>query len=146
MMDEKSGEKILGVTLLPELIIESTPTVSFDANGITGPSAGLMFSVYLYDSLSPIDVAHGRKIAGTGTIEKSGAVGPIGGIDKKVVAADKAGAVIFLAPDNEKSEYDGEDFQSNYQVAKETAEQLDSKMMIVPVKTFQDALDYLENN
>ncbi|MGY3724553.1 PDZ domain-containing protein [Granulicatella balaenopterae] len=146
MTNEASGEKILGVTLLPEIEIESTPKVEFDANGITGPSAGLMFSLYLYDSISPIDVAKGRNIAGTGTIEKSGAVGPIGGIDKKVVAADKAGAEIFFAPDNEKTKYDGEDFKSNYQVAKATAEQLGTEMMIVPVKTFQDALDYLENN
>ncbi len=146
MLDEKSGNALLGVTLLAELEIDSTPKVSFDANGVTGPSAGLMFTLYLYDSISSTDLAKGRHIAGTGTIEKTGEVGAIGGIDKKVVAADKAGAEIFFAPDNEKTKYDADDFKSNYQVAKETAEKIGTKMVIVPVKTFQDALNYLKNN
>ena len=39
-------------------------------------------------------------IAGTGTINRDGEVGDIGGIDKKVVSAAKSGASIFFAPNN----------------------------------------------
>jgi len=48
--------------------------------------------------LSPIDFLHGRVVAGTGTIDLQGAVGPIGGIDEKLIAAKNSGASVFLAP------------------------------------------------
>ena len=54
--------------------------VEFDAGDIAGPSAGLMFSLSLYDQLTPDDLTGGRKIAGTGTIDCDGGVGPIGGV------------------------------------------------------------------
>jgi Lon-like protease len=37
-------------------------------------------------------------IAGTGTISPAGAVGPIGGIALKMIAARHKGATVFLAP------------------------------------------------
>ena len=40
----------------------------------------------------------GRKIAGTGTITPAGEVGPIGGIEEKMIGASRIGATIFLAP------------------------------------------------
>ncbi len=60
-----------------------------------------MFSLEIYNQLMEEDLTKGYKIAGTGTIDSEGTVGPIGGIDQKIVAADKAGAEIFFAP-NEK--------------------------------------------
>jgi PDZ domain-containing protein len=65
---------------------------------IGGPSAGLVFSMAMVDKLSGDDLLDGKHIAGTGTIAADGAVGPIGGIDKKLIAAKDAGAGIFLAP------------------------------------------------
>jgi PDZ domain-containing protein len=65
---------------------------------IGGPSAGLMFSLGVYDTLTPGSLTGGAKIAGTGTIDADGAVGPIGGIQQKIVAAADAGATIFLVP------------------------------------------------
>ena len=63
-----------------------------------GPSAGLLLALGIYDKLTPGSLTGGRFIAGTGTLEPTGAVGPIGGIQQKIVAAQDAGAQVFLVP------------------------------------------------
>ena len=65
---------------------------------IGGPSAGLMFALGIIDKLEPADLTGGKIIAGTGTIDDEGHVGPIGGIAQKLVGAKKAGAKVFLVP------------------------------------------------
>lgn len=102
--------------------------VEFATGEIAGPSAGLMFSLALYDRLTPEDLTAGRRIAGTGTIACDGGVGPIGGIEQKVAGAQHKGAEIFLAP------------QANYVDAKAVADDI----TIVPISTFDDAVEYLE--
>jgi Lon-like protease len=67
------------------------------ANEIGGPSAGLMFALGIIDKVHT-DLTGGAFIAGTGTIDATGEVGPIGGIQLKMIAARRAGATIFLAP------------------------------------------------
>ena len=68
------------------------------SDDIGGPSAGLMFSLGVYDTLTPGSLTGGADVAGTGTIDERGRVGPIGGIQQKIVAAADAGAKIFLVP------------------------------------------------
>jgi Lon-like protease len=63
-----------------------------------GPSAGLMFTLAVYDLLTGKDLAGGLIIAGTGTMDLEGNVGAIGGVQQKVAAAERAGAVYFLCP------------------------------------------------
>jgi PDZ domain-containing protein len=65
---------------------------------IGGPSAGLIFSLAVYDALTPGALTGGAEIAGTGTISRRGRVGPIGGIQQKIVAAAEAGARVFFVP------------------------------------------------
>jgi PDZ domain-containing protein len=65
---------------------------------IGGPSAGLMFSLGVYDLITPGKLTGGRYIAGTGTIDPEGVVGPIGGIQQKIAGAYANGARVFLAP------------------------------------------------
>ncbi|MGI8577482.1 MAG: YlbL family protein [Nocardioidaceae bacterium] len=65
---------------------------------IGGPSAGMMFSLAIYDKLTPGDLTGGRYIAGTGTITPTGQVGPIGGIQQKIAGAYANGARYFLVP------------------------------------------------
>lgn len=67
-------------------------------NQIGGPSAGMMFALGIMDKVGSVDLTHGRFIAGTGTIDPAGNVGPIGGIQLKMIAARHAGASVFLAP------------------------------------------------
>jgi PDZ domain-containing protein len=68
------------------------------AQDIGGPSAGLMFSLGVYDTLTPGSLTSGTDVAGTGTIDEHGRVGSIGGIQQKIVGALDAGAKIFFVP------------------------------------------------
>ncbi|MFC4617236.1 SepM family pheromone-processing serine protease [Camelliibacillus cellulosilyticus] len=125
----------LGILESEALKVETQPTVKFNTKGIGGPSAGLMMALEIYNQLTPDDITKGYDICGTGEIDYDGKVGPIGGIKQKVVAADKAGAHIFFAPvaDHEAAD------------AKAAAKDIGTKMKIVPVKTFDDALKYLQS-
>lgn len=72
--------------------------ISINLKSTGGPSGGLIFALGIIEKLNPSDFLHGRIVAGTGTIDQQGAVGPIGGIDEKLIAAKKSGASVFLAP------------------------------------------------
>ena len=73
--------------------------ISIDTQKINGgPSAGLMFTLSVYNALMRDDLTGGRKIAGTGTINLDGSVGPIGGVKQKIFAAQAVGASYFLCP------------------------------------------------
>lgn len=90
------GRTVLGVGLTPSY--DFPVDVKFATKDVGGPSAGMMFALGIYDLLTPGDLTGGQKIAGTGTIDGAGNVGPIGGIAQKLVGARKAGARWFLAP------------------------------------------------
>lgn len=76
-------------------------------NEIGGPSAGLMFALGIVAKVGDENVTDGRFIAGTGTIDPKGTVGPIGGIALKMIAAKDAGAKVFLAPQDNCAEVVG---------------------------------------
>ncbi|MFJ9578477.1 PDZ domain-containing protein [Streptomyces sp. NPDC101191] len=73
-------------------------TIDIKLADVGGPSAGLMFALGIVDKLTPGSLTGGTFIAGTGTIDDKGKVGPIGGIEMKLVGARKAGARYFLTP------------------------------------------------
>lgn len=104
--------------------------VGFTERDIGGPSAGLMLALSVYDLLTPGDLTRGRQIAGTGTMDIEGNVGPIGGIKEKVIGADRKGATLFLAPEREAAD------------ARAAAPK---GMKVVGVKTFQDAVNALKS-
>lgn len=106
--------------------------VKFINTRIGGPSAGLMFTLEIYNQLTPGDLSKGHRIAGTGTITSDGEVGSIGGVQFKIVAADREGAEIFFVP------------QENYAVAKAKADSIKTNMKLIPVKILDDALNYLD--
>jgi PDZ domain-containing protein len=103
--------------------------VRIASGDVGGPSAGLMWAVGLYDLLTPGDITAGKTIAGTGTIDTRGRVGPIGGIEDKVVAAQRAGATVFLVPADNMKELAGVDT---------------GDMQLISVSTLQGALDALQ--
>lgn len=72
--------------------------VEYHLEDIGGPSAGMIFSLAVVDKLSPGELTAGKRIAGTGTIDDTGEVGPIGGIAHKIDGARQSGAELFLAP------------------------------------------------
>lgn len=141
-----NGRNGIGITLTDHVEISSSKEVEFSIDGVGGPSAGLMFTLAIYDQLTEEDLLNGRHISGTGTIESDGSVGEIGGIDKKVISADEAGVSIFFVPDNPLTDEEKEaypDALSNADEAKQTAKEIGTDMKIVPVKTAQEAIDYL---
>ncbi len=101
----EQGGTVLGVLVRP--IFEEPFTVSIQLDNVGGPSAGTMFALGIIDKLTPGSLTGGRVIAGTGTIDADGAVGPIGGIQQKMIGARDAGAEVFLAPADNCSEVVG---------------------------------------
>ena len=72
--------------------------VDIKTGNVGGPSAGLMMALNVYNNLIPEDITNSLVVAGTGTIEIDGSVGPVGGIKQKVIAAKRAGAELILVP------------------------------------------------
>ena len=91
-----NGPTVVGVFLRAAFDFETK--VSINAGDVGGPSAGMMFALAIYDKLTPGSLTGGANIAGTGTIDSAGKVGPIGGIQQKLVGAKRGGATWFLAP------------------------------------------------
>jgi len=102
--------------------------VNLDVNDVGGPSAGLMVALSVYDLATPADIAKGRVVAGTGTIDVNGNVGAVGGVTQKVSAAERDHAVMFLAPVGEAAE------------ARRAA---GNSIKVVEVRTFIDAVHAL---
>ncbi|MGD0006433.1 MAG: S16 family serine protease, partial [Anaerolineaceae bacterium] len=96
---------------------------------VGGPSAGLMFTLTVYNLLSPVDLTGGHKIAGTGTISPDGSVGPIGGVEQKVAAAEMAGAEYFFAP------------ADNYADALKAAR----RIKVIKIETVEQAVAFLHS-
>jgi PDZ domain-containing protein len=94
--DNGEGRYILGVMLKYLFTFPFDVHISLDKVG--GPSAGLMFSLGIIDTVTPGDLTGGKHIAGTGTITPDGTVGAIGGIVQKMQGARAGGATMFLAP------------------------------------------------
>lgn len=98
----EDGTYQIGVYLDSEFVFPID--VEIHLQDVGGPSAGLIFTLALIDRMTEDSVTDGRHIAGTGTIDPDGTVGPIGGVQQKVMAAASAGATIFLAPEMNCSE------------------------------------------
>ena len=94
---EDDGKPRVGIVVGPSYDFPFDVELAIDER-IGGPSAGLIFSLAVYDTLTPGALTGGRAIAGTGTIAEDGSVGPIGGIQQKVIAAADSGAELFLVP------------------------------------------------
>lgn len=105
-------------------------TIDIKLADVGGPSAGLMFALGIYDKLTPGSLTGGKFVAGTGTIDDDGKVGPIGGIEMKTVGARDKGAQYFLTP------------ADNCAAA---ASDTPSGLTLVKVKTIGDALGALKD-
>ncbi|QES48466.1 hypothetical protein DEJ50_12205 [Streptomyces venezuelae] len=106
--------------------------VDLNLADVGGPSAGLLFSLGIVDKLdgdgSGGDLTGGRTVAGTGTIDAKGAVGPVGGVALKTQAAHRDGATVFLVPKAECSDAQSE---------------LPEGLQLIPVTSLTDAVSSL---
>jgi PDZ domain-containing protein len=98
-------EPLIGIVLIEPFPFE----IAIESSEVGGPSAGLMWALGLYDLLTPGDLTRGRTIAGTGAIDLEGNIGPIGGAEDKVVAAQSVDADILLVPRGNLEELRGVD-------------------------------------
>ncbi len=96
--DGAGDDGVPRVGFAPELKSLAPFTVDIPIEGIGGPSAGLMLALGIIDKIKPEDLTGGKIIAGTGTIDELGNVGPIGGVPQKIIGAKGAGATFFLTP------------------------------------------------
>ena len=142
------GRVGLGVGFQEDRTLTTKPEVTMHTSNIGGPSAGLMFTLEIMNRLLDEDLSKGYNIAGTGEMLVDGTVGRIGGVDFKVMAADREGVEIFFAPDDylpEEVEKINPGILTNYEEAAQTAKNIGTEMNIIPVKTIDDALQYLES-
>ncbi|MFC4598535.1 PDZ domain-containing protein [Cohnella hongkongensis] len=132
-------DKRTGIGFQNETVLKVTPPdpVKFDFADTGGPSAGLMMTLEIIAQLTGEDLTRGYRIAGTGTISADGTVGLIGGINYKLMAADREKADYFLVPYSSRNE-------SNWTLAQETVERLKLKPQLVKVSTLQEAVDFLK--
>lgn len=132
-LDPSVGRPVIGVhieTVSPR--VDLPVEVEIDSGSIGGPSAGLLIALTVYDKVrDDVDLARGHRVAGTGTIDSAGRVGPVGSVEQKVVAAARADAEVFLVPSAQHQQAVG-------------AVPADADMEVVPAATFDEAVAALE--
>jgi Lon-like protease len=127
--NKRGSTALIGIQVQDQL--KFPVKIRINAGNIVGPSAGLMFALGIIQRLSPTDITHGCKVAGTGTIDFNGDVGAIGGAKQKIIAANNAGAKYFFVPD----------VKDNLDPALANR----GSVTVVPVKTLRQALAYLKH-
>ncbi|CAN5469609.1 PDZ domain-containing protein [soil metagenome] len=95
---QQEGRQLIGIELGYDYEFPFDVKINISDN-IGGPSAGLIFSLAVYDTLTPGSLTGGHEIAGTGEIAADGTVGPIGGIQQKIAGARDDGAELFIVPE-----------------------------------------------
>lgn len=124
----KDGRAIVGIQAGTDHTFPFT--IDIKLADVGGPSAGLMFALGIVDKLTPNDLTGGNFVAGTGTIDENGKVGPIGGIGMKTVGARAKGAEYFMTP------------KDNCSTA---AKDVPDGLTLIKVNTIDDAVDALDD-
>lgn len=102
---EADGEYYVGVMLQGDF--EFPVEVDIHLENVGGPSAGLMFTLGIVDTMTEESMTGGEHWAGSGTVDPDGTVGPIGGIAQKAAASQEQGAEHFLVPRDNCTELEG---------------------------------------
>ncbi len=124
---DEPGRAVVGV--VPGVGYVSPIDVTIRLGGVGGPSAGLVFALAVIDKLTPGSLGGDAQVAGTGTIDSAGKVGPIGGIEQKMHGARSDGAQFFLAPGDNCTDVVGA---------------IPDGLQVVRVDTLDDAVQSLE--
>lgn len=132
---EIDGEKKAGLYLIKLYDYNLSKKIELDFSSKEGgPSGGFMLSLAIYNKLTKEDLTKGRKIAGTGTIDKNGNIGEIGGVNYKVMGAYAGDADILFVP------------EANYDEAMKVKNEKGYNLNIVKIKTLDEAIEYLRRN
>lgn len=132
----KIGDELkVGIAFLTTYEYDTDPSIKVKTKSSeSGSSGGLMLSLAIYNKLIDKDITKGKKVVGTGTIDIYGNVGKIDGVKYKILGAVKNKADLFICPE--------ENYEEAIKVKKE--HKLDLK--IISVKTFDEVINYLEEN
>lgn len=132
---EEENRKVLGIGLQSVTTYDVDPEVEFQfEKNESGPSAGLITTLSIYDQLTKGDLTKGKLIAGTGTIEADGSIGQIGEVEYKLLGAARGGAQVFLVPAGE-----------NYQDCKKMKKEENLDIKLISVKNIDDAIKKLKD-
>ena len=128
-------DKKLGIIVSNIKEYKTNPEINFNIDkNESGSSGGLMMALSIYNSLIKKDLTNGKKIVGTGTIDTYGNVGEIGGVKYKLISAEKSKADLFFVP-----------YGDNCLEAQQLNKKYKYKLKIKCVKTFDEAIDYLNS-
>ena len=128
------GRTIIGAAIKETFEIESNHKIDIKyRKKESGPSGGMMTALTVYSYLTNKDLAKGRTVVGTGTIDAYGNVGEIGGVKYKLIGAVKNKADIFLVPNGE-----------NYEEAIKIKQEKNYDIKIVGISTLKEAINELE--
>ena len=130
-----NNELKVGIAFLTTYEYETIPEIKIKTKASeSGSSGGLMLSLAIYNSLIDEDITKGKKVVGTGTIDINGNVGKIDGVKYKILGAVKNKADLFICP------------KENYDEAIRVKKEHNLDIKIISVETFDDAIEYLNNN
>lgn len=129
VVTQANGESrpIVGITVGVGHLYAPEVVYRIDSN-VVGPSAGLVFALAIYDRITEGALLGDAAVAGTGSLDASGKVLPIGGIRSKVAGAEQAGASIFVFPQDNCADLGD----------------LDTELQLLPVDTLKDAIAALQ--
>lgn len=130
-----NNELKVGIAFLTTYEYETIPEIKIKTKASeSGSSGGLMLSLAIYNSLIYEDITKGKKVVGTGTIDINGNVGKIDGVKYKILGAVKNKANLFICP------------KENYDEAIRVKKNHNLDIKIISVETFDEAIEYLNNN
>lgn len=128
------GRSIMGVYLQVVNEYKTDPIVKLEFEpDESGPSAGLITTLAIYDKLTKGDLTNSLNIAGTGTIEADGSIGQIGGVKYKLLGAVAGDADVFLVPSGD-----------NYKECAKIKKEKKLKIKLIEVSTIEEAIEKLE--
>lgn len=136
-------EKYYGQTILQQSISTTSelynldnipPYLSdfFNLENVNGPSAGLPLAIQVGVKQNGLNVD--RMIVATGKIDAHGNVYKVGLVKHKIIGAAEAGAEFFFCPVGNEKE------------ASDSKRQHNLDILVVPVSTVDDAMNYIKNN
>lgn len=130
---EEEGNKLLGISIVSLLDIETDNNIEITSKASeSGPSGGLMTTLSIYNALTKEDLTGGKRIVGTGTIDRDGNIGKIGGVNYKITSAADKNADIFICADD------------NYEEVMEEVNKYNYKIKIIHGKTFEEIINQLK--
>ncbi len=125
--EDSQGRASVGIKVSAGYVYAPDVIYRVDSS-VVGPSAGLVFSLAIYDKITEGNLFGDKVVAGTGTMKPDGNVGVIGGVRQKLAGAERDGATVFLLP------------RDNC----EDVGNLSTDMRLVPVSTLKDAISALQ--